>query len=720
MPIATEEHISPKIILLPSPINKRLIDDGLFYYEASMAGYAERYRRGETSHTIHVWWARRPHTSMRMLSFASLCKDSNHKTLQILSNLEKNSIIGNNAIREARETIKGQYTHTPKVLDMFAGGGTIPFEVANIGAQAYSIDSNELSIFIQKCNLIYSQNIDNLQIPTIIRESGRRALASLYKLTNELFPLRDSDNGKNFFGYIWTYSTKCSKCNYKYFLMKRPWLSKKKGKKIAFKLVDNHSEQNIKIDKDGHEDKFSSNWDEKSGRTICPKCKYANEKVNLKNTNDELIAVVKLRKPSGKEFIEPKKEKSPIPTDRKLNNIEKKILNEINEELPNMPLPKWSGIINPAIYGIETYSDFVNKRQRIILLMLIKALLEEYKYLKETQSSDVAYYAIGVLSSLLDQLIDWNCRLSMWISQNEQVGRAFCGPGVSMLWDYIETDPLADGPANLWKKLDRIVVGVCSIPKFPNKPIVKQAIAQKLPFENDFFDAVISDPPYYDNVYYTALADFFFSWKKLLLKHLDPELFSPQITNAKDELVASTFRNGDPQNAHENYCQQLNLAIREVGRVLKEDGVLSFIYSHSSIKGWESLVRAFRDSNLVISSVQPLSIERKHRPRGMTSEAINTCIVFVARKSNKAKPTASIQDIIRKITSYCNGFAQSLINSGWHEQDVALAVFAQGVGYLCNISHVTKNLKTSGVLKAIEQEVALKFKNFKIKDRKPL
>ena len=135
--------------------------------------------------------------------------------------------------------------------------------------------------------------------------------------------------------------------------------------------------------------------------------------------------------------------------------------------------------------------------------------------------------------------IDWNSRLSMWISQNEQVGRGFCGPGVAMLWDYAETDPTGDGPANLWKKLDRILKGSAAIATMDAPCSVQHAFAQALPFPDGHFDAIVTDPPYYDNVFYSALADFFYAWKKPLLAAIEPTLFGNEATDSTHELVAS-------------------------------------------------------------------------------------------------------------------------------------------------------------------------------------
>ncbi|MFQ6749082.1 DUF1156 domain-containing protein, partial [Bordetella pertussis] len=128
--------------------------------------------------------------------------------------------------------------------------------------------------------------------------------------------------------------------------------------------------------------------------------------------------------------------------------------------LPATTLPAWSGIVNPALYGMRGHADLFNPRQRLVTLMLLEELLAEHRTLQAAHGADVARFVSASLSGLIDQMVDWNCRLSMWIPQNEQVGRAFCGPGVAMLWDYAEVDPVGTGPGNLHAKLERICAGI--------------------------------------------------------------------------------------------------------------------------------------------------------------------------------------------------------------------------------------------------------------------
>jgi putative DNA methylase len=289
-----------------------------------------------------------------------------------------------------------------------------------------------------------------------------------------------------------------------------------------------------------------------------------------------------------------------------------------------------------------------------------------------------------------------------------------------MLWDYTETDPLLSGPANLWAKLDRIVAGAGSIGRFQQKCEVRQAYAQSLPFADNYFDAIVTDPPYYDNIYYNVLADFFYSWKRLLLRFVEPELFASSTTDSSRELVASKFRSASQEQAHEDYCAELSLALNEAERVLKPSGVFSFVYSHSSLRGWEAIVRAFRQTRFRVTSVQPLSIERKQRPRAMTSEAVNTCITFVSHKSNGPKTNVSIEAIESKMREVAETLYEQLLGVNWSLEDTALAMFANGVAMLANVQKVRGVADNFAALRAIEKVVREYAPSFSIKDRKSL
>jgi putative DNA methylase len=595
---------------------------------------------------------------------------------------------------------------------MFGGGGTIAYEAALLGADAYSIDSNELAVFTQNCLLSQPATIQGRQLPKAVKESGERVLSNLKELTKPLFPKRADT-----FAYFWTYSATCGECGYKYLLSKRRWLSRKKGRLLAISVQTGVRSDTATVVNVAGANTPATAWNGRNGNTSCPSCSALSSRINVKDTEDVLVATA-TKEVSGKSFSSPSS--GCLPSDAYLHRMERKLLTEMSLSLPCSPLPKWSGIVNPAIYGIETHADFLGKRQRLVLLCLIKCIRDEYKALLESSNAASADAVVGILSGLVDQLIDWNCRLSMWIPQNEQVGRAFSGPGVAMLWDYVETDPVMDGPANLWKKLERIVAGTEAACQLPRPVKVAKAYAQAMPFPDMYFDAIVTDPPYYDNIYYNALADFFYSWKRLLLRGIVPHLFENSQTDFTRELVASKFRSGSAQAAHSDYCEQLTLAIAEAERVLRPDGVFSLVYSHSSLNGWEAIVKAYRRSGMLITSVQPLSIERKARPRAMTSDAVNTCVVFVAHKVPRKKSPATLAGVCDDLAKKTKAAIEELSQLGWCESDMAIAAYALGVGMLCNVKTLLDCDSDAEALRSIANVIHEQLPIFKLSLRDSL
>lgn len=702
----------PTLAAIPKSADKRLIDVGMLQYESSAAGFTERYRRGETPQTLQVWWARRPHRAMRALVYACLCRGTKQDSLELLNAITADANPDPKHLQKARQHLKDGWSHAARVLDMFAGGGTIPFEAAVLGADSHALDSNQLSVALQRATLVLSHSLAPVNIAAIIEESGRRVLGQLRDCTAKLFPLRGQS-----FGYLWTYSLPCVDCGFRMLLSKRQWLSRKKGRNLAFVVENSTKQQRCKIDTIDPDHSFTNAWRGRNGTVACPKCNSI-QKVHLSRTEDELIGVIGLNKTSGKSFQLPPS--GSLPTEDELLSTRQSILYELQIALPTSKPPQWSGIVNPSVYGMDTHADVFNLRQQCVILSLIKCMREEHRTLMQAESREMADAVIGLLSGLLDQLIDWNCRLSMWIPQNEQVGRGFCGPGIAMLWDYCETDPCESGPANLRSKLDRIVAGVQALPQMESRVSVARGYAQSLPFPDRHFDAIITDPPYYDNIFYNVLADFFYAWKKPLLKDIFPDLFSDDRTDPTRELVASTIRSGSPEKAHTDYCRELSLAVHEAQRCLKDDGIFALVFSHSTLQGWESVIRAYRATQLAITSVQPLSIERRQRPRAMTSDAINTCVVFVARRGAKRKPVVSVDELSSRLRLVASGLGESLKQSGWSDEDTGVAVFSQAIGMMANAKRVSGCENDIDALTRCADICADLFPGFRVVSRKPL
>lgn len=695
------------------PGEERLIDSVALHRQASSAGRAERYGRGQTPHTVHVWWARRPHSAMRALVFAALAPQEAELELDDL--LRGGAAPDQGTLARARRLVVRPAGRPPRLLDMFGGGATIGLEAARLGADTDVVEANELAVFINRCHLVLPRRADPAQLETMLRESGHRVLQDLAAATDSLFPLRHQRLGQDSRArpttYLWTYSTRCERCGYRFFLTRRPWLSRTRGKRLALAFSDGGDGQQVAIGQVGADHAHPSCWVGRTTRVRCPAC-GAERAADVRTCRDEPVAVVVSRRGAGKEVVLAPADA--VPPHEILTETERVLLADLGVALPTTRLPRWSGVVNPALYGIETHADFLNPRQRLVVLHLIRVLRRERGRLDRRGDLETARYVVALLSGLVDQVLDWSCRLSMWIPQNEQVGRAFCGPGVAMLWDYAEVDPALRGPACLQDKLERVVRGAVRPDELRGQVEVVHGRAQSLPFESGRFDAVVTDPPYYDNLFYNVLADFLYCWKRLILRDIFEDIFVYEATSSAAELVASPQRSGDPETAHRAYCAGLEQVLREAGRVLRPGGLLALVYGHGALDGWEALTRSFHASQLVVTGVQPLTVERRQRPRAMASEAVNTCFVFVARKRMGARPALGLDEVVARLEKILDGpWPAELTSAGWRDQDTALACFAQGVGLLTSAESGAE----SGLAR-LEDAVRARFAGFRLTRRR--
>jgi putative DNA methylase len=704
---ADDRHVS-------GPKWRRLIDEELALADTSGAGRSERYARGTTSHTVHVWWARRPHSVMRAIVYACLTRGADPDRLALMQGLAEGPDADAGMLARARRQVREGFAGGPRVLDMFAGGGTIPYEALNLGADVWALDSNPLSVFIQRSLLVYPGGLGAGGLVDLVGSAGARVLTRLNDQTRELFPLRDARAREQPWVYLWTYSRACHECGYSHLLTRRPWLSRKGGKRIALRLVSGPGGQRLHIEQDADEERRRTLWRGRVDPLECPRCHGAQSKPDALACKDWLAATVMGRPRGGKTFIEGAGEA--LPPEELLVEREQQLLDALGMTLPRTRLPEWTGVVNPPLHGIGCHRDLFNPRQRVVALTLINLLREEHARVAETHGEAAARAVTSLLSALLDQLVDWNCRLSMWISQNEQIGRAFCGPGIAMLWDYAEMDPCLRGPANLWGKLERILSACRRLERLPGSARVDWGDARSLAYPDGFFDAVITDPPYYDNVPYAALADCFYAWKRLLLVAVEPELFDQESTASAAELVAASRGAAAAGDPHEHYCRELGVALTEAARVLAPDGVLSLLYSHAALAGWEALVRAFRASPFSVTAVHPLAIERRQRPRAMSARAVNACLVFVARKAStiEARRWPRAHACLRDLPA--DRTFETLIATGWAEADAALALFGVGVGVLADQADADVR---EGLLE-LERVVKERWPGFQLSRRRPL
>jgi len=209
-------------------------------------------------------------------------------------------------------------------------------------------------------------------------------------------------------------------------------------------------------------------------------------------------------------------------------------------------------------------------------------------------------------------------------------------------------------------------------------PTVLQASATELPYPDEYFDAVFTDPPYYDNVPYSYLSDFFYVWLKRSIGDLYPELFMTPLTPKSKEIVAYSHDRGGYEKGKKYFEQMLKKAFKEISRVLKPNGIAVIVYTHKSTSGWETLINALIESNLVPTATWPIDTEMKSRLRAKESAALASSIYFVCRKMER-KEVGWFNDVKEEIKNYIYERLENLWKEGVSGADYFISAIGSSI-----------------------------------------
>jgi len=711
--------------------NKRFIEETFPVKEVSIESAKEKNIRHGHISTLHIWWARRPLASSRATNYASLIPSSNNidewnRKRQFIIDFSKWGNSNNQQmIKQAREDIlKANKGEPPKVLDPFAGGGAIPLEALRLGCEVYANDYNPVAILILKCTLEYPQKYGKPgEIEREFEEFGKKykgrikvknkLLEDVKKWGNWVLKEAKKEIGKFYpeeidssipVGYIWARTIPCQNpsCGANIPLMRQFWLAKKDKKKIAlFPYIEN-KEVKFKIVGDGYE-KMPENFNPTNGTVsravaTCPVCgsvinaKTTRKLFQEKKAGQRMIAVV-LHNPKRKgKFYRIATEK-----DMEIFKKAEQYLKGKRDELmlkwgmdpvPDEELPP-IGTLGFRIqrYNMNTWGDLFNSRQKLALITFVEKVRKSYeKMLGEGYEEDYAKAVVSYLGLIVSRISDFSTNIFPWMNHVENAGHVFNRQAIAMAWDYFELNIFSPVSQGTWLSMSRQIVNAINIrsqiPDFQilnhNLPTITQFSATSLSYPDNFFDAVFTDPPYYDNVPYSYLSDFFYVWLKRTIGNLYPELFSTPLVPKSNEIIANPISQGGKKNAKEFFEEKLKESFQEIHRVLKLNGITVIVYAHKSTEGWETLINSLLDSNLIMSGAWPLNTEMKGRMRAQKSAALASSIYIVARKI-KRLPTGFYNEIKEELKKYMNTKLQRLWEEGIGGADFFIAAIGSAI-----------------------------------------
>jgi adenine-specific DNA methylase len=303
--------------------------------------------------------------------------------------------------------------------------------------------------------------------------------------------------------------------------------------------------------------------------------------------------------------------------------------------IPTEPLKYLRSIFNVNVYGFDTWDKLFNPRQLLVMIELCRAVREATQHLK-TYHTDAEYVraVTAYLGLIVSRFADYLSNTALWEPKLQAVLPTFVRQALAMVWDYCEINPFGGTNGYLESAVERTVdiirhcAGVGHVPA-----TVKIANAERLPFEDNCFDIVITDPPYYDAVPYSDLSDFFYVWLKRAIGSEFPDLFRSPLTPKQAEIVQLAERNPDYSSKTKEFFEEhLTKAFREAHRVMKPDGIAVFMFAHRTTAAWETLVGAINGAGFIVTASWPIATEMAGRRRAKNSAALASSIFIVCRK----------------------------------------------------------------------------------------
>lgn len=533
--------------------NNSLIEKTFPVKEVSDNSVSERYKKQGHIKMLHIWWARRPLASSRATAYAALTPPPNDEDTEgwnnkrnLVINLSKwdNSLDYALIHRANADILKANNGKPPKVLDPFGGGGAIALEALRLGCETYSSDLNPVAVLIQKCTLEYPQkygrqkngtdgHIPKLRLREDVEKWGIHVFKEVKEELKEFYP--EEADGSYPTGYIWARTIPCPhlSCGMEIPLMRSFWLvNKPKTKtktKVALYPYIVAGRVNFRIvgnDYDPMPDGFDPTHGNVSGAVaVClnPACrgtvpaKKTQQLFQNGQAKDRIIAVVT----SG---VKGKRYRVATADDEAVFARAEVVLAEKRKKLT----PEWGmdpvphELLPPkkshravgsqlSLYNFKSWGDLFNARQNLAMITFIEKVRLVYQKIMKVDDA-YAKAVVSYLALILTRHSSYNTTLCWWESLGERGFNIFGRQTLAMVYDYSEQNPCGVLTGNWLSQVENAseIISHLSSILFKEGARVNSGSATNLKHPDNFFDAVFTDPPYYDNVPYSYLSDFFY------------------------------------------------------------------------------------------------------------------------------------------------------------------------------------------------------------------
>lgn len=635
--------------------------------------------------------------------------------------------------------------YAPPVLDPFAGGGSIPLEAQRLWLEAHASDLNPVAVLINKALIEIPQihaghppvnpnsrerylntewrgtqglSEDIRYYGIWMREEARKRIGHLYPVIQ--LPKELGGGEASALAWIWARTVKCPNpvCGTDMPLVHTFSLSTKKGKETWIAP---------EIDRSVTPPKISYYVKNTGGRALSGTvgrrgavCIACNRPVDLGYIRSEAqdgrmgirLLAIAVEAQRRRTYV------TPSARDEHFGTI------STPRDVPETSLPQQALGFSAQHYGMTRHRDLFSARQ-LIALCTLSDLLTEVRQLvhddaiaaglsvcsTKTQVVDINSYADAItcyLAFAVDKVAEYNCTLVPWYPKEDRPKGVFARQTLPILWDFAEVNPLGSIGGTLAASVTIVAEALEGCPIGAPLGFAAQHNAMDSITEPDT-PILCTDPPYYANIGYAELSDFFYVWLRRSINRVYPELFSTLLVPKAEELVAEPFRHGDKERARQYFEQGLSQAFVHMRSAQNALYPLTLFYAFkqeetddseneqmsgitiSASTGWETLLNAMLSSGFVITGTWPIHTERGGRARSIDSNALASSIVLVCRPRPTNAPITTRRDFLNTLKRELPHALKDLQRGNIAPVDLAQAAIGPGMAVFSRYSKVLES-----------------------------
>ncbi len=692
-------------------------------------------RHGHPS-TLHLWWARRPLAACRAILFTSLVDDpSSHpdqfpteedqeaerqRLFRIIEELVRwENTINETVLDAARaEIMRSCDGNPPPVYDPFCGGGSIPLEAQRLGLEAHGSDLNPVAVLITKALIEIPPKFAGQ--PPIHPEGGRLATGAwkgaqglaedvrwygnwmrdeAERRIGHLYPkvtLPPEHGGGEATVIAWLWARTVRSPNPAWDgpmpLVRSFALSTKKGKETWVQPIVDRERKRIRF-----EIRTGPGCPEGTvGRNgaVClatgtpVPLSYIREEGKAGRGGAQLMAIV-AEGHRSRIYLAPNEEhdriaRSAVPPD----------------DVPDTDLPKQALGFRVQGYGMTKHCHLFTDRQLVALCTFSDLVMKaRERVLTDGGSADLADAVATYLGLAVSKLSDALTSLVRWKPSMDQAIATFARQAIPMVWDYAESNTFngfAGDLATTIQTMQRTLGGLPAQLAAVATQLDATAVEPAHPVVN------ATDPPYYDNIGYADLSDFFYVWLRRSLKTVHPDLFSTLLVPKVQELVADPFRHdGDRRVAEKHFESGIGVAFDRMRQSQAPGFPLTVIYAFKQAEeasglgsltstGWETMLEGLLHAGLSVHGTWPLRSELSNRPRGQGSNALASSIALICRPRPDDAPLATRKDLLHALKAELPDALRKLQSGNIAPVDLAQSAIGPGMGVFSRYSKVVE------------------------------